>query len=211
MELLQTPVWVLLIAAVVAMCSVGCWGAAQAARVEQPAYVVVEKFEQFEVRVYAPSVQAQTVILDRSRASMSAGFRVLARYIFGGNDRAQKIAMTAPVTRSRAGTNWLLNFNMPAEFELASLPAPRDTAVRLVVVPERSMAALKFNGRATPRRAQVMEDRLAHAMAVAGMMPAGEAVLAQYDSPMQLPQLRRNEILVPIRPMMQAELFPGVF
>ena len=32
----------------------------------------------------------------------------------------------------------------------------------------------------------------------AGLQAAGEAILAQYDPPTQLPSLRRNEILIPI-------------
>jgi hypothetical protein len=210
-ELSGTPTWLLFTGVVIAICSVVSWRAAQAARVEQPAYVVLDTFEQFELRSYPRTVQAQTVLLDRSRSSMSAGFRILARYIFGGNERSQQIAMTAPVTRSRAGTNWLLNFNMPADLRLSSLPTPRNSAVRLVVVPERSMAALRFKGRVTPHRAQVMEDRLARAMVAAGIIPAGEAVLAQYDPPMQLPHLRRSEILVPVELVSQMERVTGVF
>ena len=66
--------------------------------IEEPQWELVGTLDKVEVRHYAPSIQAVTEI--SSSAKTSAGFRRLAGYIFGGNERSQSIAMTAPVQES---------------------------------------------------------------------------------------------------------------
>ena len=198
MELLEARGLMFVTAVAVSICLLLSWRALSAAQVEEASYKVVGIWEQFELRSYPQSVEAQVTIPGPSRQNMGTGFRTLANYIFGGNKKTQKIAMTAPVSRSRSGTKWVLSFTMPSELEKEVLPEPRNRKVQLVAVPARTMAALRFPGRATPKKAESMEELLEQAMADAGLLPAGEAILAQYDPPTKLPALRRNEILIPI-------------
>ena len=67
-------------------------------RVEEPAYKVEATYENFEVRVYAPRIVAQTTVKGSSRDASSRGFRVLANYIFGNNRAQTSSAMTAPAS-----------------------------------------------------------------------------------------------------------------
>ena len=60
-------------------------------------YRVVRHFGELELRFYPPAVTATVHKHGEYRALMNDGFRDLAGYIFGGNDRQEKIAMTAPV------------------------------------------------------------------------------------------------------------------
>ena len=198
MELLAARTVVICTALVIGVCLLLSWRALSASQVEQASYKVVGTWNQFELRSYPQSVEAQVNIAGPSRHSMGTGFRTLANYIFGGNANDQAIAMTAPVSRSREGTEWLLSFTMPSELNKAELPEPQNRMVQLVAIPARTMAALRFPGRATPKKAESMEELLEAAMADAGLQAAGEAILAQYDPPTQLPSLRRNEILIPI-------------
>ena len=65
--------------------------AASASRYVEPAFTVIREYDGFEIREYAPTVQARVLVRDESRAGLSDGFRALAGYIFGGNDREQSI------------------------------------------------------------------------------------------------------------------------
>ena len=65
--------------------------------IETPEYKVISKHEGFEVRCYSEMVIATTKVQADYKSSTSSGFRRIASYIFGGNDKEMKIAMTAPV------------------------------------------------------------------------------------------------------------------
>jgi len=63
--------------------------------IEEPKYTVLQEFENgIEIRAYEPHLVAVT----KMDGSQNSGFRVLAGYIFGGNEKEQEIAMTAPVS-----------------------------------------------------------------------------------------------------------------
>lgn len=65
--------------------------------VEEPKFKLVSKDGKFEVRDYPELVVAEVHVGGDRRGASSAGFRLLAGYIFGGNTRRESIAMTAPV------------------------------------------------------------------------------------------------------------------
>jgi hypothetical protein len=58
---------------------------------EEQSYSVLKTLEDVQIREYDPVIYA-TVSTDNERSL----FRILAGYIFGGNESNQKIAMTAP-------------------------------------------------------------------------------------------------------------------
>ena len=70
-------------------------GHSMASDIEEPEWHLVNTLDSVELRHYSPSVQARTT-LDGSGETL-VGFRRLAGFIFGGNDRSEQIAMTAPV------------------------------------------------------------------------------------------------------------------
>ena len=94
-------------------------GVAMAATAE-PSYTVLEHEEDFELRLYAPKIIAQTEVTGDYDAASRQGLRVLADYIFGNNtladsansenkesgcakkSKSAKISMTAPVLMSPA-------------------------------------------------------------------------------------------------------------
>ena len=89
------------------------------------------------------------------RKSMNSGFRSVAGFIFGGNERRESVAMTSPVRTERveahpsekiamtspvrtervegggAGGAFRVSFVMPRKYKLDTLPTPRDTRVHL--------------------------------------------------------------------------------
>jgi hypothetical protein len=168
-----------------------------------------------EVREYAPMLVAEVVVAteDFGRAG-SLGFQPLADYIFGNNTRRERIGMTAPVTQEREGErigmtapvtqsgspqSWVVGFVMPARYTAETLPLPRDPRIRIVGVPSRMVAAIRFSGRWSPIRYAENLRLLERELAEAGWVAAAEPQSAQYDAPWVPGPMRRNEILVPVQ------------
>lgn len=183
--------------------------------VEATHYEVVTKLGDIEIRRYAPRIVAETNMEGSGRDAESAGFRVLAGYIFGKNEGTSKvamttpvetrttgtkIAMTTPVTRARAGQQRTMAFTMPSEHTLESLPTPLDSRVRLREVPGEVVAALRFSGRADEADASEKSRELLDQLEGLPWVASGEPTFAQYDPPWVVGPIRRNEVLVAVRP-----------
>lgn len=185
---------------------------------EEPAFTEVERVGQIEIRSYGERIAAQTVVSGSSEAARNRGFQRLANYIFGGNTtrssiamtapvaqaadgrpagRSQSIAMTAPVAQGATGQDrWTIQFFMPAEYTMASLPVPRDQAVVLAVVPAETYAVLRFSGLGSARTVADKQAELEAALTGSQWVPTGDPVVWFYDPPWTLPPLRRNEVAV---------------
>jgi hypothetical protein len=65
---------------------------------EKPRYDVERRFGPLEIRRYAPRVVAETEVETADfEVALREGFRRLARYIFGDNERAQTVETGSPV------------------------------------------------------------------------------------------------------------------
>ena len=187
-----------------------------AAMAEEPAYTTIADFDAgVEIREYAPMLVAEYAVEGGDfAAASSAAFRPLADFIFGDNTHRERIGMTAPVTQRRDGETigmtapvvqsaregrWVVGFVMPARYTAETLPVPRNPRIRIVEVPARTVAAIRFSGRwSTVRHAENLR-LLQSEIAEAGWEPAGEPQAAQYDAPWVPGPLRRNEVLLPVR------------
>ena len=164
---------------------------------DEPTYTVERTLGELEIRRYAARVEAHTRIkaLD-FETSLDEGFRRLARYIFGENDREQSLAMATPVMNTPRAATHTVAFVMPPGRTRASLPRPRDERVALVEVPARRIVALRFRGRYTGENMLEHTRRLHDLVAAAGLDTTGQPVFAGFDPPSTLPFLRRAEIWV---------------
>ena len=170
-----------------------------AVKYEEPDYEVVSQYPGFEVRRYSDTIQARVRTEGRNWRGSSGGFRRIAGYIFGRNDREQMIAMTAPVHIWNDGDGTMMAFTMPSEYSMDDLPSPNDSGVPLFHAQGEAFGALSFRGLSGPRRAQRLKRRLKAMVAKEGLAPSGPAMLAVYDDPTStIPFLRRNEILIPL-------------
>jgi len=156
----------------------------------------------FEVRQYAPRVQAETVLNAAPwKQSLNQGFERLAKYISRDNSRRLKIAMTSPVmvtvgTMDRATRT--VAFKMPDSEPFETLPAPNDRQITLRRIPARRVAALSYAGRyGAEIPAQKRQELLTYVRA-AGLLPIGDVTFAGYDAPWTLPWLRHNEVQVEV-------------
>lgn len=185
-------------------------------RVEQASYTVLMRAQGYEIREYASHIEAQTIVSGTYTQGLESGFRIIAGYIFGGNQIKEKIAMTAPVTAGSGGSKKIamtapvmvradetatrtVAFVMPKDYTLDSLPTPTDSRVTLVEVPARKMAALRFSWYATPARVVAMEQTLLAALSRDGITVLGTPVYAGYNAPWTPPWMVRNEVLVEIQ------------
>lgn len=167
---------------------------------EMPPHSVEQAAGAVEIRRYAPHLVAEIAVEGGRGMAANRGFRALAGYIFGGNDRDARIAMTVPVAQEPQpdGSGWVIRFMMPAEHDLQSLPAPRDTRIRFVTDPGGRFAVLRFSGLPTAAALSAREETLRAWIARAGMEARGPAAFLFYDSPMTAPWARRNEVAIAV-------------
>ena len=115
--------------------------------VEQPRYETLVQDGPFELRDYPSLLAAEVRRQGSRREALSAGFGPLAGYIFAKDREGERISMTAPVTQAPAGSReWTVRFFMPAGYDLNRLPRPAGSDVRLIEVPPRRMAVIRFSG-----------------------------------------------------------------
>ncbi|OBF60427.1 heme-binding protein [Mycobacterium sp. 852002-50816_SCH5313054-b] len=166
---------------------------------KEPDYSAEKLSRDVEIRRYGARVAAETTVTAGEEAARNAGFRRLARYIFGGNRVHEKIAMTAPVAQEAAGDRrWVIRFFMPADKTLESLPEPDDGAVRLVAVPPEMIAVHRFTGSRSRRAIAGHTAELMTTLREAGFEAVDTPEAWFYDPPWTVPALRRNEIAVPV-------------
>ena len=113
---------------------------------EMPPYTVEATDGAREIRSYGPHLLAEVKVSGNRQGAIQAGFRVLAGYIFGGNESGEKIAMTVPVAQTPEGDSWTVSFMMPARFTKDTLPTPRSDAIRFVEAPPSRQVVDRFSG-----------------------------------------------------------------
>jgi hypothetical protein len=67
---------------------------------EEPTFHASLQEGAFEVRDYPSLIAAEVSVKGNRSEAATAGFKLLAAYIFGANQRREKVAMTAPVLQS---------------------------------------------------------------------------------------------------------------
>ena len=114
--------------------------------IEQPKYLIGLREGNCEIRDYPGQIAAEVSVTGERFSAANAGFRILAKYIFGGNEQNKAIAMTAPVVQNPSGARsipmtkpvtqianehgWIVRFGMPLGSSMETLPTPNDKRVR---------------------------------------------------------------------------------
>jgi hypothetical protein len=193
---------------------------------EEPHYEVRISQAPFELRHYAPTLIAQTIVNGDMDEASNKGFRLIADFIFGnnlaaGSDQAAKIAMTAPVTvepqssriamtapvtiepeshdTSIAGAKqWRIHFVMPSQYTMANIPKPNNRAVTLHELPSKYFVVLRYSGFNSMARVQEKTNEALAWTKQQSLKVVGTPQLSRYDPPWTLPMFRRNEIMVEV-------------
>lgn len=180
--------------------------------VEQPKYTVVERRGNIEIRDYAPIIAAETEVTGDRREAISDGFRIIADYIFGNNDSAKKVAMTAPVTQQASeriamtapvtqqgdGDSWRVAFIMPSEYTMETLPKPNNPAVKLKQIPAKRFGVIRFSGMGRQDSLDRHGGELEAFLQAGNFTALSPPTYAFYNPPWTLPFLRRNEVMIEI-------------
>ncbi len=200
---------------------VGFLGVESAMAIEEPKYEVRTSQAPFELRHYAPTLIAQTIVDGDMDEASNKGFRLIADFIFGNNlaansEQAAKIAMTAPVTvepqsskiamtapvtiEPQLGSTqqWRVHFVMPSQYTLANIPKPKNSAVTLHELPSKYFVVHRYSGFNTEARVQEKTDEALAWAKQQSLKVIGTPQLSRYDPPWTLPMFRRNEIMVEV-------------
>ena len=165
-------------------------------------YEITGTAGEIEFRKYPPLVLATV-----ESPGNDSGFNLLFAYISGNNTPRDTISMTSPVITSRkipmtapvVSTAGSMSFVMPPEKSRDDVPAPVDERVRIVPVPEREVAVIRFKGHASKDEVAAVEERLREGLRKADVEAVGEPFLMRYNPPWIPGFLRRNEVGVEIR------------
>ncbi len=177
--------------------------------VEEPKYRIESKTGSYEIRKYESTIVAETLIEANFEQAGNQAFRILADYIFGNNKTktkidmtapvaqtpsSEKIAMTAPVTQSKDASGQIVQFTMPENYTLETLPTPNDARVRLRVIPARKVAVYSYSGSWSESRFNEKLLAFTSELKVNNVKTIGQPIFARFNSPFQIWFLRRNEI-----------------
>ncbi len=183
--------------------------------VEEAKYEVIRVDDKIEIREYAPSIVAETVVNEDFEDAGNQAFRKLFKYISGDNTGRDKIAMTAPVSQQEkqsekiamtapvgqrvASQGWAISFMMPASYTMDTIPQPDDPAVVLRQIPKYRAAVIRYSGLWSEKNFADQLEKLHAWIAQNQLEIAGEPVWARYNAPFTPWFMRRNEILIPIK------------
>ena len=184
----------------------------------EPAHAAQKMGDGIEIREYTPVIAAEAITTGDRKEAINAGFRLIADYIFGNNEPkakiamttpviqqaeekrgGEKIAMTTPVIQQADGKSWKVQFIMPAEYTLATLPKPNNPAVKLREIKAKKMVVIRFSGSTGDENIAKKTAELQEYVKANKLHTTGEPVLAFYDPPWTLPFFRRNEVMLELK------------
>jgi hypothetical protein len=163
--------------------------------IETYPYVVIKKYKRFEIRNYETTLFTSVKLSTKGyKNSSSKGFSILAGYIFGNNERNEKIAMTSPVSMSLEDSMTMM-FMVPKKFNKDMLPKPNQSGLEFKEEPAKTMAAIRFSGWANDTKIEKYKQKLKTALDAEGIKYANQFYFFGYNAPFEIFN-RKNEILV---------------
>jgi len=162
--------------------------------IEKPSYDILEVRNWYELREYKDYIVAEVEIQWEREEAINKWFRILAWYIFWGNEKKESISMTSPVNdiekksvnismtapvndiKTKNNTH-IVQFVLPSKYTLETLPVPSDSRVQIRKVEWYTAAAIKYTLWATESK-------------IKGY---------QYNPPLSFPLMRRNEVIAEVQ------------
>ncbi|MEM2125202.1 MAG: heme-binding protein [Candidatus Methanosuratincola sp.] len=166
--------------------------------VDEPKYTVVKKSGEIEIRRYPP------IIVAKAEGAEDL-FGLLFDYISGKNLQKKKVSMTAPVISEKIAMtapvisdSTSMSFVLPSSYTMETAPEPLDSRIRIVQVPARLLAVIRFSGRWSQSKFEEKSRELLGFLSKEGITTRGPLFTMLYNPPYTPWFLRRNEIAVEI-------------
>ena len=151
-----------------------------------------------EIRTYEATLFTSVKLSTKGyKKSSSKGFSLLAGYIFGGNERNEKIAMTSPVAMSLEDSMTMM-FMVPKDFKKETLPKPNQSGIEFKEEPEKTVAAISFNGWANDKKIDKFKLKLKSALDAEGIKYSDRFYFLGYNAPYEVFN-RKNEVIVELQ------------
>jgi uncharacterized protein YxeA len=166
--------------------------------IETYTYKVKKKYDLFEIRTYEATLFTSVKLSTKGyKNSSSKGFSILAGYIFGNNDRNEKIPMTSPVSMSLEDSMTMM-FMVPKEFNKNMLPKPNQSGIEFKEEPAKTFAAIRFSGWANDTKIEKYKQNLKAALDAEGISYTNRFYFFGYNAPYEVFN-RINEVLVELQ------------
>ncbi|MBR9921040.1 MAG: heme-binding protein [Bacteroidetes bacterium] len=167
--------------------------------IEMYPYTTIKTYDDFEIRKYEASLFTSVKLPSNDYKTASGkGFSILAGYIFGGNDKKEKIAMTSPVAMTMEDSMTMM-FMVPKKIKKENLPQPDQSQIEFREEPEKIVAAIRFSGWANNEKLEEYKAKLTSALDAEGISYTNKFYFLGYNPPYEMVN-RRNEIIVELGP-----------
>jgi len=179
-------------------------------REESPSYEVIVKDQKKEIRLYKPYLVAKTQTTGAYKQAQTEAFQILAGYIFGDNNKKEKMAMTSPVTQGSEKINmtspviqeqengrWRMQFMMPSTYTLEDLPTPNNPNISFEMIPSHYVASIAYSWNTSVKKNKKKYTELLKWLDTQSKFSAlPSPKFAGYNPPWTIPFLKRNELWV---------------
>lgn len=166
--------------------------------IETYSYVVKKKYDGFEIRSYEATLFTSVKLSTKGyKNSSSKGFSILAGYIFGDNERSEKISMTSPVSMSLEDSMTMM-FMVPKGLTKDMLPKPNQSGIEFKEEPAKLLAAIRFSGWANDAKIETYKQNLKAALDAEGIKYSDHFYFFGYNAPFEVFN-RKNEVLVELQ------------
>ena len=166
--------------------------------IETYPYVINKKFNTFEIRSYEETLFTSVKLSTTGyKNSSSKGFSILAGYIFGGNERNEKISMTSPVAMTLEDSMTMM-FMVPKDLKKEMLPKPNQSLIEFKEEPAKTVAAISFSGWANDKKIEKYKQKLKSALDAEGIAYTDRFYFLGYNAPYEVFN-RKNEVIVELQ------------
>lgn len=166
--------------------------------IETYPYTVKQKYERFEIRKYEATLFTSVTLTSKGyKNTSSQGFSILAGYIFGKNDRKEKISMTSPVSMSLDDSTTMM-FMVPKKLNKETLPKPEQSGIEFKEEPAKLLAAISFGGWTDDAKIEKYKQELKAALDAQGITYSNKFYFFGYNAPFEVFN-RKNEVLVELQ------------
>jgi hypothetical protein len=166
--------------------------------IETYPYTVKKKYNRFEIRNYEATLFTSVKLSAKGyKNSSGQGFSILARYIFGNNERNEKISMTSPVSISLEDSMTMM-FMVPKKLNKDMLPKPNQSGIEFREEPAKTVAAIRFSGWANETKIEKYKQNLKAALDAEGIKYSNQFYFFGYNAPYEVFN-RKNEVIVELQ------------